>query len=311
MNEIKVEFKPSIIEIEEREQTEQSINELVKKYSNYVVTADTLPGDKKVRAELNKVRTQIDNKRKEIKREFNKPLDEFQEWVKKATAPLDKVISNIDAGIKELAEHEKELRYSAIKVEFERLATEAELDPRIFEVKQEWLKAGNFLKDYKLKKELLDVLTFEVNKEKQRVEEFKKASIAISSMAFDNNLSDSPYLSMLKNGQELPEIITIINSDIQREKAKLEAEIERKRVEQDQAELAKQNAFEIVEEEVKTKKSETVLAKPIQEEKIVNSNYPAALTISIVLESEERKNEFKSLLLNNNFEYQTVSFKKA
>ncbi|MBS7578381.1 MULTISPECIES: DUF1351 domain-containing protein [unclassified Enterococcus] len=299
MNEIKVNFKPSIIQIEERDQVEKNINELVKKYKGYEVTADTLTGDRKIRASLNKVLKGIDDKRKEIKNEFNQPLEEFQEWVKKASAPLNDVVANISKGIKELEEHEKELRYSAIKAEFERLATEAELDPRIFEIKQEWLKAGNFLKDYKLKKELLDVLIFEVDKEKQRVEEFKKASIAISSMAFDNNLSDSPYLSMLKNGQELTEIITIINSDIQREKIKQEAEDECKRIEQEQAELAKQNAFEIVDETAEKTNLETAIP-PSPRKKSMR------IVLEIIIDRNNPLPPFRPFLDSNGYNYKIL-----
>ena len=55
MNEIKVVVQDAIISIEEQAKVEQQVNEIAKKFSNYLPTADTLPADRATRAELRKV----------------------------------------------------------------------------------------------------------------------------------------------------------------------------------------------------------------------------------------------------------------
>jgi predicted outer membrane protein len=84
MNEITVTVQNAIINIEDREKVEQQINEIAKKYSGYLPTADTLTGDKATRASLRKVRKALDDKRKNVKSEYNEPLKEFENWVKKS-----------------------------------------------------------------------------------------------------------------------------------------------------------------------------------------------------------------------------------
>lgn len=82
------------------EALQKELDESLQKYSSIVVTPDSIAAAKKSRADLNKLKTVIDERRKEIKREWCKPLDEFESKVKILTKLIDKPIEVIDKQVK-------------------------------------------------------------------------------------------------------------------------------------------------------------------------------------------------------------------
>ncbi|MGA3439983.1 DUF1351 domain-containing protein, partial [Lactiplantibacillus plantarum] len=75
-----------------------SIAQYVSRYSNLVITEDNVTDSKQVRAKLNKLKKALDDRRKEIKRNYNQPLREFETEVKKLEASIDMIIDPIDEG---------------------------------------------------------------------------------------------------------------------------------------------------------------------------------------------------------------------
>ncbi|MHC5253190.1 DUF1351 domain-containing protein [Listeria kieliensis] len=304
MNEIQVDYTPANIAIVDREGFEQSINEIVKKYRGYVVTADTLKEDRSTRADLNKVLKQIDTKRKEIKKEFNAPLDEFQNWIKKAQKPLEETITFIDKGIKELEEQEKAKRIDIIRDEFKQRTQDTEIDSRVFEsLIIDLAKAINFNKDFKPKNSLTDSIDFAVEKEKRALEEKKKNRNTVSTIAFNNNLSDAPYIRLLDEGRELNDVLELLNRDAEFEK-------EKKAREEEKAQLkAAESSPNPVEEVPPANVNEEPSKAPEEVSEPSSDPYPAKLSIAITLKSEADKNKFKNLLISNGFGiYDVIEF---
>lgn len=83
------------------EELKKEIAEAVKDYQKIVVTADTEKDSKALRAKLNKLRTTIDDARKDMKRRVQEPFAIFEQQVKEVQAPIDAAIANLD---KQLAE---------------------------------------------------------------------------------------------------------------------------------------------------------------------------------------------------------------
>lgn len=83
------------------EELKKEIAEAVKDYQKIVVTADTEKDSKALRAKLNKLRTTIDDARKDMKRRVQEPFTIFEQQVKEVQAPIDAAIANLD---KQLAE---------------------------------------------------------------------------------------------------------------------------------------------------------------------------------------------------------------
>lgn len=320
IQEIRVDFEPAIINIAEREQFEQFVNEVVTKYKNYTVSAETLKDDRATRALLNKLVKQIDDKRKEVKREFNKPLDEFTAWVKKASEPLNKTVASIDKSIKELEEHEKQIRSEIIRAEIQNLTKESGIDHRIFEgMVAEWSKAANFNKDFKPKKTLQDSMSYAVEQERLKQEEIKKNKKNISNFAFMSVISDTPYIRMYDDGKEVSEILEIMNEDIAKEKARKEAEeAQRKAEEQKRQELVNQQLekdFNGQDEQPQVQEelpSEQVLPEEVEtpsKSEEPKKRYRA--TIEIEFESLEDKDRWKRCMVANGFgEFKATDFKE-
>lgn len=237
MNEIVVTVQDAIISIEEREKVEQQVNEIAKKFKNYLPSADTLPADRATRAELRKVTKGLDDKRKEIKKDFNKPLSEFEAWVKKASKPLIDAIDAIDKGIKEIEENERQIRISVIDVAFKEKAKLAGLDYRLFVEKYDnYNKATNFNQHKQLKKGVLDDIETVIDYELQKQQGRKNDISSISEIALERSLTAEPYIRELDNGKGLNEILQDMLRDAKaQDEARVKREAEQAKREAEQA----------------------------------------------------------------------------
>ena len=319
MSEISVAFEPAKIEVLDREKFEKQINSIAEANSNRVVTAETLKDDKGTRAELRKLYKSLNDEKIRIKKEYNKPLTEFETWFKKAVAVLDKAIGQIDEGVKEVEFKQKEERKEIVRADLLELTKDLELDSRIFEVMvEDWAKASNF-NDYKPKKTLQDSMSYAVEQERLKQEESRKNKKNISNFAFMSEISDTPYIRMYDDGKEVSEIIEIMNEDIAKEKSRKEAEeAQRKVEEQKRQELVNQQLqkdFNGQDEQTQLqeeKLSERVLPEevetPSKSEKI-KKRYRA--TIEIEFESLEDKDRWKRCMVANGFgEFKATDFKE-
>lgn len=319
MSEISVAFEPAKIEVLDREKFEKQINSIAEANSNRVVTAETLKDDKSTRAELRKLYKSLNDEKIRIKKEYNKPLTEFETWFKKAVAVLDKAIGQIDEGVKEVEFKQKEERKEIVRAELLELTKDLELDSRIFEVMvEDWAKASNF-NDYKPKKTLQDSMSYAVEQERLKQEESRKNKKNISNFAFMSGISDTPYIRMYDDGKEVSEILEIMNEDIAKEKARKEAEeAQRKVEEQKRQELVNQQLqkdFNGQDEQTQLqeeKLSERVLPEEVEtpsKSEEPKKRYQA--TIEIEFESLEDKDRWKRCMVANGFgEFKAIDFKE-
>ena len=84
-------------------------------YENLVVTEENLKESKKDLATLRKVRTELDERKKSVKKAFMEPYTKFENEVKEAFAILDKPILHIDSAVKGFEEERKARRMEEIK----------------------------------------------------------------------------------------------------------------------------------------------------------------------------------------------------
>lgn len=312
MSEISVAFEPAKIEVLDREKFEKQINSIAEANSNRVVTAETLKDDKSMRAELRKLYKSLNDEKIRIKKEYNKPLTEFETWFKKAIAVLDKAISQIDDGVKEVEFKQKEERKEIVRAELLELTKDLELDSRIFEVMvDDWAKASNF-NDYKPKKTLQDSMSYAVEQERLKQEEIKKNKKNISNFAFMGGINDTPYIRMYDDGKEVSEIIEIMNEDIANEKSRKEAE-EQKRQELVNQQLEKDFNGQYEQKQVQEEApSEQVIPKEVEiprKSEEPKKRYRA--TIEIEFESLEDKDRWKRCMVANGFgEFKATDFKE-
>lgn len=115
-------------------------------YNALVVTPDNIKGGKDDRAKLNKLKTAIEDKRKEVKRQCLAPYEAFEARCKELTGMIDDAAGSIDGQVKAFEEAEKEEKRAALEAEYLEYIGELEgLLPfeQIFNAK--WLNKGTLL----------------------------------------------------------------------------------------------------------------------------------------------------------------------
>ena len=91
------------------------LSEIAKNYEGIVVGEDDVSLAKQDLARLRKLRTEIEDKRKQIKKEWNTPYLDFENKVKEALTIIDTPISEIDRQVKCFEQKEKEKKLDKIK----------------------------------------------------------------------------------------------------------------------------------------------------------------------------------------------------
>ena len=79
---------------------EKQLNEKLAVYQGIIVTEDTITQSKKDVAEIRKIRTSIDDARKDLKKEWMKPFEQFEAECKKLIELCDKPIDEINNQVK-------------------------------------------------------------------------------------------------------------------------------------------------------------------------------------------------------------------
>lgn len=89
------------------EQLNQQLDVELKRFDGLVITEDDIKTGKAMRASLNNLVKAIEAKRREVKKEFCAPYDEFESQTKVLTQKINQVSLGIDAQIKDFEEQEK------------------------------------------------------------------------------------------------------------------------------------------------------------------------------------------------------------
>lgn len=127
--------------------------EITKKSSDYlnlVYSSDQIKDAKQDRANLRKLVTALENKRKEIKKEIMVPYDDFAEKEKELVGIINEAITNIDTQVKGYEEGLRSEKLAKVKEIYKECI--GDLDRTVpFEkiFKDSWLNASTTLKSVK------------------------------------------------------------------------------------------------------------------------------------------------------------------
>ena len=284
MQELEVKFKQAELDIVDKRAFEQNINAVVKKYKRYQVTAQTIRSDKQTLADLRKLVKQISDKRLEIKRELTTPVTDFEEYVKRATEPLNAIIDKIASDVKSFDDNQKAVMLDTLKSYVSSKASELLLDARVFDSKLDnFVKKANFKSDcVTLKKSTMQGLDEMVELEFKTQEERSKAKSAIAAACEEHDLSAQAYIRMLDD-KKLPEILIQIKADYDLEQAQ---------------KLKKEQARKIT-----ANKEDSVKAIDLETGEIIEDEYTQSMTLEVYLKNVADKERFKKALSDAGFEY--------
>lgn len=127
-------------------------------YNNLVVTEDGIKEAKADRAKLNKLRAAIDTRRKDIKKEYLQPYNDFEGKIKELTLLIDKPIGAIDMQLATYEERRKDEKRKAVEDLYHETISEANKDIISFEriLDPKWLNATFPLPKIQLEMEVLN-----------------------------------------------------------------------------------------------------------------------------------------------------------
>ena len=259
------------------------IAEGLKNYEGLVYTEDTIQLAKKDRADLNRLSKAIDDKRKEMKKMYLAPYEEFEKQAKELTGLIDAQSDNINLQVKAFEQAEKDAKLAEIKAIYaEEIGDFAELIPyeKLHDAK--WLNKGVSIKAVR---EAIEIV---VNKA-------KVAFSVIDAMGFDETTTNRVKGAFIRN---------LDLADAMAEKARIEDE-NRKLAEyaQKQAEAKAEAAEKPAEEE----KAELKANIPQAEEKPAEVEIESLVTIDFrVTATKAQLDKLKQFLIENGIEYGKV-----
>lgn len=96
------------------DELKQGLQQNLEKYQNLVFTEDTMKEGKETRANLNKLKKALDDKRKELKKQCLKPYEDFEVKINELISLVDKPAMAIDNQIKAYEEALKETKKQEI-----------------------------------------------------------------------------------------------------------------------------------------------------------------------------------------------------
>ncbi|MDT2640425.1 DUF1351 domain-containing protein [Enterococcus dongliensis] len=227
-----VDFKKSEITVAHREQFETAIKAYAKKYEDWAVSAETLQDAKDIRAEMNKANKLMDEKRKEIKKQINKPLTEFEDWIKAQKEEIQRVIDPIDKGIKELEAMEQEERSKKLMAEIAEISPNYGVEVDEITINPSWANKGNFTTKGKLNKKALNEICGEMKAVKAEKDQLEANKTLIANYAEAVGLEPESWIVQIESGSTPQELMKQIDLAIKAKNERLEQEKKRKEYEE-------------------------------------------------------------------------------
>lgn len=279
---VKINQKLGIIDFN-YEEMKLKLSEKMKQYSDIVVTTDTKAIAKKDVAGLRKLKKELNDRRIGVKKEYDKPYDEFKAKVDKLTGLIDDPIELIDSQVKDLEEREKAEKKEKIKEIYEDLIGD--------------------IKDYLPLQKIYDKKWENISTSLKSIKEEMADSISSVAMSIEtikgmSSEVEDKALELFKDDLSLANAITYINKHEQRkaeilakEQARRKEEDERKRREEDERIKAEERRRVIEEERIK----EEAKKQAIEEERQRVEEEKRQAEESKVEEVEEVKEEVEAV----------------
>ncbi|MCG0738136.1 DUF1351 domain-containing protein [Lactiplantibacillus plantarum] len=204
-----VDYQPVPIKINNLEGLQASIAQYVSRYSNLVITEDNVTDSKQVRAKLNKIKKTLDDRRKEIKRNYNQPLREFETKVKKLEASIDMIIDPIDEGLGELEVQRREQRKVDVMGLIAEMAPNYDVEVDEIEFDPRWLNKS--ISNKQITQEVASSMTVV----KQAKDKLATATTMITKYAQAVDVDPIPWIDQLKQGQDVQYLLQAIDRQVE------------------------------------------------------------------------------------------------
>lgn len=260
-----VNYSEGIIDFNNYESLVNKAKELATQYSNLIITDDdSYKFAKQVKAELNKVIKAISDERIRIKKEYAKPLENFESKVKEITSEIETGKNLIDERVKEYDQKLKDQKQAKINDLIQRYS-----EGRYIEQNAKWL--NRTFTDTKIVEEIKEQVEAAIQAEERIAIETQ----LIKDTCETNEIDVDGFLSMYHAGSSISEVLTAINISVGKRKKQAEEDAlraENERISEQQTET--EPTAEIIEQ------TKPIEVDPIEEIKQQKSSYLIRVSVT-------------------------------
>ncbi|WP_125710129.1 DUF1351 domain-containing protein [Lacticaseibacillus porcinae] len=214
----KVDFDPAKIEFLYFDEMKANVLGYTERFSNIVVSPETVDDAKQVKANLNKLKKEVNDRRIAIHKTYEQPYKEFEAKVKEITGIIESAIKPIDESVKELAEIEQAKREAKVIEYIQELAPSYGLTLDDYEIKPEWANKGMWTDAGKPRVALtraIGQMGLDINSHRERVANDKSA---VEACATANGLEASGWVAQIDQGATFAQLRGQIDDELMRRK---------------------------------------------------------------------------------------------
>lgn len=204
-----ISFKKAEIDFPGYEALNAKVDDLAKGWESYVVTSKSYPYDKKTRAELNRIRKALNDRRKSITQQASQPIDEFTAQIKSLDLKIKVAVDHISEGIKSFDDKAKKDKHQQNLLQLGKIAVEYNIPLQELDYQEKWdNKTASWGKIEEEARQQFETIA-------ERLKARKEAEQVIATKANEYTkpaMTASPYLQML-DYKSLPDVLTQMDND--------------------------------------------------------------------------------------------------
>lgn len=207
--EFPISYKPAEVNFQGYEALDAKVDALTKDWDKYVVTAESYSYDKKTRAELNRIRRALSDRRKVIVKDSSQQITEFNAKVKGLDLKIKGVVDHLSEGLKTFDEQARKDKHQQNLIRLGELAKEYGVALQELDYQDKWdNKTTSWTTIEEEARQQFDAIV-------GRIKARKEAEQVIANKANEYTkpaMSANPYLQML-DYKSLPDVLTQMDND--------------------------------------------------------------------------------------------------
>ncbi|MFS1032921.1 DUF1351 domain-containing protein [Enterococcus casseliflavus] len=223
--EFNVDFTPSQITINNEAKLKELVDATIARYGTLVFTDDNIPEAKQAKADLNKVARLLDDQRKAVKKEYSKPLKEFETKINGYTNQIKLVSEGINESISTFEESEKAKRLDKLVSTIEEISPNYGIDSSELTINPSWLNKGNFTTKGELNKKTLEEVTFQMKQIADANKRIENDKATIGNYAKAVGLEPESWVAQIENGLFASDLMKQIDATVVAKREREEREI--------------------------------------------------------------------------------------
>lgn len=227
-------FTTAKIDFPEYADLKSNVDRLSEEYSQFKVTPDNIRDAKLARANLNKLKKALNDRKIDIVKAIDKPVNSFKGQIKGLTEEIDQTSNQISVQIKGYEDHARQMREQSLMRDLEKRCKAAGVDSAKVEINPKWFnKSASYAVFEKEVQTQIDVLL----REKDELAENMKV---VTARAKELGLPEQHWVQMLMmENSKLSDVLAQMSSYA--EDIKAEAERNERAKKEQQEKIVNQN----------------------------------------------------------------------